>query len=115
MTTESERARQRAQTILQVRAGQLTATQAAEQLGISRKSYYQWEQRALAALLQSLEKRPTGRPRRPPDRTSLRLQRQIRKLERQLQKAQRLVKLRGLLRRLERQAASKKNRRPHPT
>jgi DNA-binding XRE family transcriptional regulator len=91
----------------------LTATQAAEHLGISRKSYYQWEQRALAALLQSLEKRPTGRPRRVPDRTSLRLQRQICKLERQLQKAQRLVKLRGILRRLDRQVANKKNRRPH--
>ena len=42
-------ARQRAQLIMQVRSGVLTAEAAARQLGISRKTYYKWERRALAA------------------------------------------------------------------
>ena len=45
-----------------MQAGQLTATAAAQQLGLSRKSYYQWEKRALAALLESQEEQPPGRP-----------------------------------------------------
>src|SRR5437660_120874 len=48
----------RASLILQVRAGQITAQEAAQQLGISRQAYYKWEKRALAALLQSLEDQP---------------------------------------------------------
>jgi hypothetical protein len=54
--------RQWATLILQVCAGQLTATEAARQLGVSRKTYYQWEARALRSLMQGL--RP-GRPGRP--------------------------------------------------
>ena len=44
------KAKQRAAVILQVRSGQLTATAAAQTLGISRQQYYQWEQRALAII-----------------------------------------------------------------
>jgi transposase-like protein len=47
------KARQRAELILKVRSGQLTATAAAQALGISRQQYYQWEARALQALLGS--------------------------------------------------------------
>ena len=42
-------ARQRAALIVAVQSGQITASEAAQQLGISRKTYYQWEKRALAA------------------------------------------------------------------
>ena len=49
------KARQRAELILQVRSGQLSATAAAQTLGISRQQYYQWEQRALSALLSAVE------------------------------------------------------------
>lgn len=61
------KARQRAAVIFQVRSGQLTATAAAATLGISRQQYYQWEQRALSALLTSLDDQPTGRPKTPTD------------------------------------------------
>ena len=39
------KARQRAEVIFQVRSGQITATQGAQLLGISRQQYYQWELR----------------------------------------------------------------------
>ena len=51
------------ETIIQVRAGLLTATAAADRLGISRKTYYQWESRALTAMLEALQ---PGQPGRPP-------------------------------------------------
>ena len=60
-------ARQRAQLIMQVRSGVLSAQEAARQLGISRKTYYQWERRALAAMVEALGNRQPGRPPRPLD------------------------------------------------
>jgi transposase len=42
-------ARRRAQLIMQVQSGLLSAQEAARQLQISRKTYYKWERRAPAA------------------------------------------------------------------
>ena len=53
---------QRAALILQVRSGQMTAQEAAQQLGVSRQQYYRWEKRALQAMLSALMARPKGRP-----------------------------------------------------
>ena len=50
----AQQARQRASLILQVQAGQLSATQAAQSLGVSRKTYYQWERRALQGMVDQL-------------------------------------------------------------
>ena len=55
MEEEKKLARERASIILQVRNGTLTATEGAERLGISRKTYYEWEGRALAAMTEALE------------------------------------------------------------
>ena len=55
------------ETIIQVRAGLLTATAAAEQLGIARQTYYQWESRALSAMLTALQPGQPGRPSTGPD------------------------------------------------
>ena len=61
-------ARQRAELIMQVRSGQLTATEAAAKLGVSRKTYYMWENRALAALMAALETKGSGgRPKKEID------------------------------------------------
>ena len=92
------KARQRAELILQVRAGQMTATEAAQTLGISRQQYYQWEQRALQALLAALEDRPTGRPKNPSDPEKEKLQRRVQQLEQQVQRHQQREQLRQLLR-----------------
>lgn len=70
-------ARQRAEVIMKVRCGLLSASQAARQLGVSRKTYYKWEQRGLSALLGSLEDQPAGRPAQPVDRHRQALEKQL--------------------------------------
>jgi len=40
----------------------MTATEAAKELGVSRKTYYKWEQRGLTALMDGLEDQSAGRP-----------------------------------------------------
>jgi transcriptional regulator of heat shock response len=91
------KARQRAELILRVRSGQMTATEAALTLGISRQQYYQWEQRALQALLSALEDQPTGRPKNPTDPEKEALQRRVKQLEQQVQEHQQREQLRQLL------------------
>jgi transposase len=91
------KARQRAELIFQVRSGQLTATAAAQVLGISRQQYYQWERRALQALLQTLEDQPTGRPKAPTDPEKETLQHRVEQLEQQVQRYEQKESLRQLL------------------
>ena len=67
MTTPKDKkqqvtAKERAEVILQFRSGFLTATEGAALLGVSRKIYYKWENRALQAMLSELEERRAGRP-----------------------------------------------------
>lgn len=75
-------ARQRAEVIMKVRCGLMTASQAAARLGISRKTYYKWEQRGLSAMLTGLADQRPGRPCQPVDS-------QKETLEKQLAQAQR--------------------------
>ena|SRR5437867_459003 len=98
------RSEQRAALILQVRAGQLTAEQAARQLGVSRQTYYKWEQRALQALLTALEDQPKGRPKGKSDPEKEALQSRVQQLEEQVQLFQEREELRELI-----MAAGKKN------
>jgi transposase-like protein len=57
-----DRARQRAKIIMQVCSGAMTAVEGARQLGVSRKTYYEWENRALTAMSEAMEDREAGRP-----------------------------------------------------
>lgn len=98
------RSEQRAALILQVRAGQLTVEQAARQLGISRQRYYQWEKRALEAMLTALEDQPKGRPKGESDPEKETLQQRVTELEEQVQLFQEREELRELI-----MAAGKKN------
>jgi hypothetical protein len=91
------KARQRAEVIFKVRSGQLTATAAARELGISRQQYYQWEQRALAALVSALQDQPTGRPKSPTDPEKDSLQHRVNQLEQQVQEYEQREQLRQLL------------------
>ena len=91
----------RASLILQVRAGQITAQEAARQLGISRQAYYQWERRALQALLHSLEDRPTGRPASPKEAEKERLESRVAELERKVRLYETREELRALLKDME--------------
>jgi transposase-like protein len=77
-------ARQRAQLIMQVRSGVLSVRDTARQLNISRKTYYKWERRALAAMIEALGNREAGRPSLPTDPDKEALQSQTRELEAKL-------------------------------
>ena len=82
---EQALARRRAELIVQVQNGLLSAREAACQLAISRQTYYKWEQRALQAMVEALSDRRSGRPSRPRDPVKEALQRQNTQLQRQLQ------------------------------
>jgi transposase len=90
-------ARQRAQLIMQVRSGVLTAEAAARQLGVSRKTYYKWERRALAAMVEALGNRDQGRPAQPIDPEKEALRRQTEELQAKLAVLEQTERLRRLL------------------
>lgn len=91
----------RASLILQVRAGQITAQQAAQQLGISRQAFYKWEKRALKALLNALQDQPPGRPKGTTDPEKDQLKRRVEQLERQVRLHEQRDQLRALLKQME--------------
>jgi transposase len=90
-------ARQRAQLIMQVRSGVLTAEAAARQLGVSRKTYYKWERRALAVMVEALEDRNPGRPPQSVDPEKAALRRQTEELQAKLTVLEQTEQLRQLL------------------
>jgi transposase len=65
--TEDPKALERPRVILEVLAERMTATQAALELGVSRKTFYEWQERALSAMRAALRDRPGGRPLTPVD------------------------------------------------
>lgn len=91
----------RASLILQVRAGQITAQQAAQQLGISRQAFYKWEKRALKALLNALQDQPAGRPKGTTDPEKDQLKSRVEELERQVRLYEQRDELRTLLKQME--------------
>jgi transposase len=96
-TPQQDKARQRAMMIMKVRSGQLTATEAARLLGVSRKTYYQWEQRGLQGMLAQLQDQPPGRPVNPSQPQSESLKAQLRQAHDQLEQARQVNKLRQIL------------------
>src|SRR6516164_7689669 len=91
----------RASLILQVRSGQLTAQQAAQQLGISRQAFYKWERRALKALLNDLQDQPPGRPKGTTDPEKDQLKSRVEQLEHQVRLYEQRDQLRTLLKQME--------------
>jgi len=71
---EDAKARERQRVILEVLSGRMTATEAAGTLRVSRKTYYEWQDRGLSAMHQALMDRPGGRPPKPVDPEKERLQ-----------------------------------------
>lgn len=74
-------ARQRV--ILEVLAGRLNVTQAALELGVSRKTFYEWQDRALLAMRAALRDRPGGRPPQSVDPEKERLQSTVETLQKE--------------------------------
>ena len=109
---EQERARQRALVILKVRNGVFTVKQGAQLLGVSRKTYYEWEEKSLQAMTLALENQPAGRPPAPVDEEKEALRERVRALEKKLDLAEKTIEVKELLGTYEefRRKGSKKNR-----
>ena len=90
-------ARERALVILQVRSGALTAKEGAKLLGVSRKTYYEWEEKSLKAMALALENRPAGRPPVPVDEEKETLRERVRELEKKLYLAEKTIEVKELL------------------
>ena len=109
---DEELARQRALAILKVRSGVLTAKQGALALEVSRKTYYEWEEKSLRAMALALQNQPAGRPPRPVDEEKEALRERVRELEKKLDTAEKTIEVKELLATYEefRRKGSKKNR-----
>ena len=109
---DQEASRKRASIIMQVRSGQKTVKEAARELGISRKTYYEWENRALEAMVDAMEKQPNGRPAKEVDPEKEALQKQVQELEKQLFVAKKTVEVRDLLAAYEKQKHKESKKKP---
>jgi transposase len=93
---DEELARQRALVILKVRSGVLTAKQGALALGVSRKTYYEWEEKSLRAMALALQNQPAGRPSAPVDEEKEALRERVRELEKKLDTAEKTIEVKEL-------------------
>ena len=112
MEQNKKLARERALVILQVRSGVLTAKEGAKLLGVSRKTYYEWEEKSLRAMALALENYPAGRPPVPVDEEKETLRERIRELEKKLDLAEKTIEVKEVLGAYEefRDKGTKKNR-----
>lgn len=83
--------------IMRVEVGQMTASEAARQMGVSRKTFYQRAQRGLEGMAAALAPRLAGRPGKARDTEKETLLAQIEQLQREKLELQRLLRVRGLL------------------
>ena len=81
-------------------------------LGVSRKTYYEWEERSLKAMALALENRPAGRPPVPVDEEKEGLRERIQELEKKLYLAEKTIEVKELLSAYDtfRDKGTKKNR-----
>ena len=98
MTNRQDLARQRAQVIMQVQRHELTVTEAATMLGVSRKTYYEWENRALSSMVEALTNRDPGRPRKQIDTEKEALKRKVDELQKENQSMGDVMELREAIR-----------------
>ncbi len=94
---DKERARQRAAVVFTVRSGQITAEEGARRLSVSRKTYYEWESRALQAMTEAMENKAHGRPSTPKDEEKQHLQNEIAELQKKLFVAEKTAEVRDML------------------
>jgi len=90
-------ARRRAELIIQVQAGRLSATAAAAKMGVSRKTYYKWEQRGLSGIVAGLKEGEPGRRMAPRDPEKESLQREVEQLRKQQGVQEQLQRIREVL------------------
>jgi len=93
-----ELAARRLEQIMAVLKGERSATQAAAALGVSRQTFYEWYNRALITLQDSLTDRVPGRPTHPPpDPERARLQHEISQLQREVDLLKNAILIRDVM------------------
>lgn len=102
-----EKTRQRAELIVQVRSGLMSAKEAARRLGISRKTYYKWEKRALSAMVEALSNRTGGRPGKAADEEKEELRERVEEMEARERVRAQVERIRELLKGSETSAQKK--------
>jgi transposase len=85
--------------IMRAQTGQVTASEAARQMGISRKTFYQRVNRVWEGIANALAQRPAGRPGKARDPEKEALLALAGQLQREKQELQRLLRVRELLQR----------------
>jgi DNA-binding XRE family transcriptional regulator len=93
----SKEAQLRASVIMRVQKGQITATEGARLLGVSRKTYYAWEKRGLSALLAGVSQQEPGRPAQSFDRDKEKLLQKVAVLEEELARAKEIDAVRQVM------------------
>ena len=83
--------------VMRVRLGLMTAVHAAAELGVSRKTYYEWEAKALTGMSLSLEPGSPGRPPNQVDQEKEELKDQLQKTQKQLILAEQNIEIRKIL------------------
>ena len=83
--------------IIKVRSGSMTAVRAAEELGISRKTYYELENKALEGMCLSLQPGLPGRPPKQVDQEKEDLKSQVKELQTQLILSEQDIAIRKIL------------------
>lgn len=83
MEETDERTEKRMQVILAHLSGRLNATEAAAELLISRKTFYEWLERGRSGMFQALKDRTTGRPPEVVDPEKESLQEELRRREKE--------------------------------
>ena len=64
---------------------------------MSRKTYYEWEEKSLKAMVLALENQPAGRPSAPVDEEKEGLRERVRELEKKLDLAEKTIEVKELL------------------
>ena len=75
----------------------MTAKEAAKELGVSRKTYYEWEQRGLQGMMEALQDKKSGRPAKERDPETEELRQEKARLEMQLFLAEQTQEMREIL------------------
>jgi transposase len=89
----------RSQTLLDVTAGRKSSKEAAQALGVSRKTWHAWQRRGLEGLLEGMSRRPPGRRAPPADPEKAALRKRVSELEAkvsELERSLRILKAVGL-------------------
>lgn len=92
-----EQAEKRAQVILEVRSGRMTVEAGAKALGVSRKTFYEWEKKGFQGLLGALQNGDAGRPSELVDKEKEALKEEIARLKQELCVARETIHVRRVL------------------